>query len=234
MQAHRTPRGRQALPGTEQYSTRAYSPMAVDVQQERALIAGCIQGNKDAWQDFICRYSSLVYYIVRKILYSRHCDMAGEEIDDLHNDIFLSIIDNNGKKLRQYEGKNGCTVSSWVRVIAVRSTIDYLRRKRATRSLSEDETTRAVEQQSASSGSPLQSLEDGERKQLLQDAIADLPEKDQLFLKLFYYKETPPQEIAAILHSSTSAVYSRASYLREKLRGAFKKASKKMVSRSSI
>ena len=208
--------------------------MAVDVQQERALIAGCIQGNKDAWQDFICHYSSLVYYIVRKILYSRHCDMAGEEIEDLHNDIFLSIIDNNGKKLRQYEGKNGCTVSSWVRVIAVRSTIDYLRRKRATWSLSEDETTRAVEQQSGSSGSPLKNLEDGERKQLLEDAIADLPEKDQLFLKLFYYKETPPQEIAAILHSSTSAVYSRASYLREKLRGAFKKASKKMVSRSSI
>ena len=208
--------------------------MAVDVQQERALIAGCIQGNKDAWQDFICHYSSLVYYIVRKILYSRHCDMAGEEIEDLHNDIFLSIIDNNGKKLRQYEGKNGCTVSSWVRVIAVRSTIDYLRRKRATWSLSEDETTRAVEQQSGSSGSPLKNLEDGERKQLLEEAIADLPEKDQLFLKLFYYKETPPQEIAAILHSSTSAVYSRASYLREKLRGAFKKASKKTVSRSSI
>jgi RNA polymerase sigma factor (sigma-70 family) len=208
--------------------------MAVDVQQERALIAGCIQGNKDSWQDFICRYSSLVYYIVRKILYSRHCDMAREEIDDLHNDIFLSIIANNGKKLRQYEGKNGCTVSSWVRVIAVRSTIDYLRKKRDTLSLSEDETTRAVEQQSAPLCSPLQSLEDGERKQLLQDAIAALPEKDQLFLKFFYYKETPPQEIAALLHSSTSAVYSRANYLREKLRGAFKKASKKTVSRSSI
>jgi len=208
--------------------------MAVDVQQERALIAGCIQGNKDSWQDFICRYSSLVHYIVRKILYSRHCDMAGEEIDDLHNDIFLSIIDNNGKKLRQYEGKNGCTVSSWVRVIAVRSTIDYLRKKRDTLSLSEDETTRAVEQQSASLCSPLQSLEDGERKQLLQEAIADLPEKDQLFLKLFYYKETPPQEIAAIMHSSTSAVYSRASYLRDKLREAFKKASKKTISWPSI
>jgi RNA polymerase sigma-70 factor (ECF subfamily) len=208
--------------------------MAADAQQEKELITRCIRGNKDAWQDFICRYSSLVYFIVRKILYSRHCDMAREEIDDLHNDIFLSIIDNKGKKLRQYEGKNGCTVSSWVRVIAVRSTIDYLRKKRATRSLSEDETTRAVEQQSAPSGSPLKNLEDSERRQLLAEAIAELPGKDQLFLKLFYYKETPPQEIAALFHCTTSAVYSRASYLREKLRGAFKKTSKKKVFRSSI
>ncbi|MCX5904998.1 MAG: hypothetical protein NTV89_16355, partial [Proteobacteria bacterium] len=96
--------------------------MAVDAPQEKALIALCIQGNKDAWRDFICRYSSLVYYIIKKVLYGSHCDAAREEIDDLHNDIFLSIIDNNGKKLRQYEGKNGCTVSSWVRMIAVRST----------------------------------------------------------------------------------------------------------------
>jgi RNA polymerase sigma factor (sigma-70 family) len=208
--------------------------MAVDAQQEKALITSCIQGSKDAWRDFICRYSSLVYFMVQKVLYSRHCDVAREEIDDLHNDIFLSIIDHDGKKLRQYEGKNGCTVSSWVRMIAVRSTIDYLRKKRDTLSLSEDETVRVVEQQSASSAGPLQSLEDFERKQLLQDAIAELPEKDQLFLKLFYYKETPPQEIAVILHLSTSAVYSRANYLREKLREALKKTSKKPVSLSSI
>lgn len=208
--------------------------MAVDAQQEKTLVARCIQGNKDAWQDFIRSYSSLVYFIVQKVLNSRHSDAAREEIEDLHNDIFLSIIDNNGKKLRQYEGKNGCTVASWVRMIAVRSTIDYLRKKRDTLSLSADETVRAVEQQSASSRNPVKNLEDLERKQLLQDALAALPEKDQLFLKLFYYKETPPQEIAALLHLSASAVYSRASYLRDKLREALKKVSKKAVSRSSI
>jgi RNA polymerase sigma factor (sigma-70 family) len=208
--------------------------MAVDVQQEKALITSCIQGNKDAWRDFIYRYSSLVYYMVQKVLYSRHCDVAREEIDDLHNDIFLSIMDNNGKKLRQYEGKNGCTVSSWVRMIAVHSTIDHLRKKRDMQSLSDDETRRAAEELSVSSSSPLQNLEDSERRQLLQDVIAELPEKDQLFLKLFYYKETPPQEIAVIFHSSTSAVYSRANYLREKLREALKKVSKNPVSLSSI
>jgi RNA polymerase sigma factor (sigma-70 family) len=208
--------------------------MAVDAPQEKALIALCIQGNKDAWRDFICRYSSLVYYIIKKVLYGSHCDAAREEIDDLHNDIFLSIIDNNGKKLRQYEGKNGCTVSSWVRMIAVRSTIDYLRKKRDTLSLSEEGTKRAVEKLSASSRNPLQNLEDLERQQLLNGVIAALSQKDQLFLKLFYYKETPPQEIATIFHSSTSAVYSRANYLREKLREALKKVPKNSVSRSSI
>jgi RNA polymerase sigma-70 factor, ECF subfamily len=208
--------------------------MAVNAQQEKTLIALCIQGNKDAWRDFIYQYSSLVYYIIQKVLYGGHGDVAREEIDDLHNEIFLSIIDNNGKKLRQYEGKNGCSVSSWVRMIAVRSTIDYLRKKRDTLSLSDDDTRRAVEQLTASARTPLQNLEDHERKQLLQDVIESLPQKDQLFLKLFYYKETPPEEIARILNSSTSAVYSRANYLREKLREAFKKASKKPVSLSSI
>jgi len=206
--------------------------MAVNAQQEKELITLCIQGNKDAWRDFVCRYSSLVYYIIQKVLYSS--DAMREDVDDLHNEIFLSIINNNGKKLRQYEGKNGCSISSWVRMIAVRSTIDYLRKKRDTLSLSDEEIKCTAEQRSASSRNPLQDLEDLERKQLLQDVITALPQKDQLFLKLFYYKETPPQEIARILNSSTSAVYSRANYLREKLRDGLKKASKKPVSLSSI
>ena len=87
--------------------------MTVNPQQEKELIALCIRGNKDAWRDFVCRYSSLVYYMIQKVLYSSHCDAAREDVDDLHNEIFLSIISNDGKKLRQYEGKNGCYVSSW-------------------------------------------------------------------------------------------------------------------------
>ncbi|MCX5894596.1 MAG: sigma-70 family RNA polymerase sigma factor [Proteobacteria bacterium] len=208
--------------------------MAMDIEQEKKLINQCIQGSREAWRVFINQYSPLVYYMIQKMLRSRHADAGRGEIDDLHNEIFLSIMDNQGKKLRQYEGKNGCTVSSWVRMIAVRATIDHLRKNRDTASLSDETTTREVERVTAPSLTPQKLLEDEEKKQILHDLIASLPPQDQLFLKLLYYQEVPPQDIAKLFNSSTNAVYSRGNYLREKLKEGLKKASKKSVHISSI
>ena len=154
--------------------------------------------------------------------------MAPEEIDDVHNDVFVSIMDKNGRKLRQYKGKNGCTVSTWIRIIAVRVTIDHIRKKRTTVSLSSQAPEREVEKQTEPTIDPLKHLENEEQKKILKGLIEQLPPKDQLFLRLFYYEETPPKEIAKIFQSTINAVYSRGNYLREKLKQSLKnKISKK-------
>jgi len=37
-------------------------------EAEQILLAGCIHGDKTAWNSFVIQYSKLVYYTVRKTL----------------------------------------------------------------------------------------------------------------------------------------------------------------------
>jgi RNA polymerase sigma factor (sigma-70 family) len=199
-------------------------PLTEDLQ----LIETCIQGKAGAWHSFIKRYSPLVYYVIRKVLYARSAAVSREELADLHNDIFASIMDRQGRKLRQYEGKNGCSVSTWIRVIAVRAAIDHLKKRRDAASLSDEEIRAEAELAAVAAGTPLTMLENQEQRQLLRELIDGLPPKDQLFIRLFYFEGVPPAQIARTLRSNTNAVYSRAKYLREKLKESLqKKLSKK-------
>ncbi len=199
-----------------------------DLSQEKELIHKCIQGNSESWQLFIKQYTALVYYVIQKVIRSKDFFASPEDIDDLHNDIFLSIMDKNGHKLRLYEGKNGCSVSTWIRVIAARATIDYMRRKKESVSFSDDRTERETGQKEAFSNVFLKVLEDEEQRSALKDLIKSLAPRDQLFMRLFYYDEVPPREIARVFNYTTSAVYSRGNFLREKLKKALEKKNKRI------
>jgi len=204
--------------------------MTTDADQEKMLLNQCLAGSSEAWRNFIKKYSPLVYYVIQKVIRSRCPEGTGEEISDLHNDVFLSFMDKDGRKLRQYEGKNGCSVSTWIRVIAVRATIDYLRKKRDVLSLSDEEPEREAEKKSVSEAGPLEFLEDEEQRQIIKEVIGQLSPKDQLFIRLLYFEEVSPREVARILNSTPNAVYSRGNYLREKLKESVKrKMSKKKI-----
>ncbi|MEI6126891.1 MAG: sigma-70 family RNA polymerase sigma factor [Pseudomonadota bacterium] len=202
--------------------------MNIAIDPEKLLIDQCLQKNPEAWHTFIKKYSPLVYYSAQKVLRSKCPDIEQNELGDLHNDIFLSLMDKNGRKLRQYEGKNGCSVATWIRVIAVRATLDFLKKRRPNLSLSDEASEREAEKKAVAPASPLQMLEEEEKYRLLKKHIDRLPPRDQLFIRLFYFEGVSSNEIAKIFKTSPNAVYSRGNYLREKLKDALqKKTSKK-------
>ena len=91
------------------------------------LLKESIAGKQEAWEILVKRSSKLVYYSVNKTLKSYNHDLQEEDVADIHNSIFLSLLENNYKKLRQFKGKHGCSLSSWIRLISNRHTIDFLR-----------------------------------------------------------------------------------------------------------
>jgi RNA polymerase sigma factor (sigma-70 family) len=202
--------------------------MSMPLDPDKQLLEQCLQGAAGAWQAFIQKFSPLVYYAIQKVLRGTCPAAPREDLTDLHNDIFLALIENNGRKLRQYEGKNGCSVSTWIRVIAVRATIDHLKKRKELLSLSDEATQRLVGRQCAAGPPPGALLEQDEEKKRLHELIDSLAPRDQLFIRLFYYDEVAPEKIAKIFKTTTNAIYSRGNYIREKLKESLqKKASKK-------
>jgi RNA polymerase sigma factor (sigma-70 family) len=93
--------------------------------EEKKHLAGCLRGEKAAWNDFVRQYSGLIYHTIKKTL--SLSDTSQHLIDDIFQDIFLSLVRDDFAQLRRFRGDHGCTLASWLRMIAARRTIDYLR-----------------------------------------------------------------------------------------------------------
>src|SRR5512146_3017534 len=98
-------------------------------EKEKSLLAGCIRADKASWDTFVLQYSALVYYTIRKTIGLHHAKLNDEFIEDLYLEFFVSILREDFKKLRQFKGDRGCTLASWLRLVAARLTIDFLRKQ---------------------------------------------------------------------------------------------------------
>lgn len=185
-------------------------------EKEKTLLAGCLNREKTAWDAFVLQYSALVYYTIRKTFSLYHMEPRADLVEDLFQEFFLSLIQDDFKKLRQFRGDRGCSLASWLRVVASRLTIDFLRQQGAP-------SVEVTESLRSDQPDPPASLIDFEEEKLLSKALQGLPPRDRLFLNLSYRKELLPEEIAAILHVSVSAVYTQKSRIRAKLREVLRK-----------
>jgi RNA polymerase sigma factor (sigma-70 family) len=86
------------------------------------------QGQKGRWDAFVRQYSGLIYHTIKKTFSLHHVEPRPDSVDDLFQEFFLSLIKDDFSQLRRFRGDRGCTLASWLRVIAARRTIDQLRK----------------------------------------------------------------------------------------------------------
>ncbi|MCB9546978.1 MAG: sigma-70 family RNA polymerase sigma factor [Myxococcales bacterium] len=184
---------------------------------DRALLAGCVAGDRRAWAGFVERFTRYVYYLVQ--LTGRRYDAAltDEEIGDLHNDVFVALLEDDRRRLRAFEGRNGCSVRSWIRLITIRKTVDALRRRRVHLSLDAEDRPEPV----AETADPLDQLmavADEARRGRLQELVAQLPAQDQLLLDMLYGQQLSVEAASAALRINRGALYTRKTRIIKKLR----------------
>ncbi|MEW6109630.1 MAG: sigma-70 family RNA polymerase sigma factor [Nitrospirota bacterium] len=194
--------------------------MVSEGTSEKDLLQACINGDKHAWDLFVEQYTNLVYHTIQKIFKIYRPDFFYQDLEDLHNNVFLSLMENDCRKLKQYKGTNGCSVSSWIMVITTNITLNFIMRKKSHISLddAEDDSKSLRETIADPQPSVIDQVEDSERMVLLKELIEGLSANDKLFLQYYYIEELPPEEIAEIMSITVSAIYSKKSRIIEKLK----------------
>ncbi len=178
---------------------------------DSSLIKDCISGKREAWDLFVSRFSKLIYHSINKARsYAPKLDQ--EDMEDIYSSVFLSFLEDDYRRLRQFKGKKGCTLSSWVRLITIRHTIDFLRKQKHHIPIDNKNETLKDNKPSAQDY-----IELSETEEMLKKAIEALPPLDRLFMELYYTKELPPEEIADIMNISVSTVYSKKTRIRNKM-----------------
>lgn len=189
------------------------------------FVQSCLKGDKQSWAEFISRYSRLIYNYIYSVLSVKGRSIFAEQVEDIFQEIFHSLIKDNYKKLSTFQGKNGCSLASWLRQVAINFTVDYLRKLKSVQSLDaqdEDGFSLADTLKDSSAGA-VDFLNDQDKRKTLQECISLLESEEQYFLELFLNQGLNLEEIKDYLKINRGAVDMRKGRIFVKLQDCFKK-----------
>jgi len=188
---------------------------------EKKLVQGCAAGEEDSWNLFFSTYSDCIFTAVKKTLHRYSRDTRPETVEDLFGEVMLLLVEDGCGRLKSFEGRNGCSLSTFLFVIASRVTIDHLRRQRNVPMFADGE--HALLNAGDTRELPDKGLEISQQAEMVRDVLAGLPPQDRLFVKLHYEDGLSTEEIAVVLRVSPATVYSKKNRVREKMQKIFRK-----------
>lgn len=189
-----------------------------DDLDEAALIAAVLAEKPGAWTGFFRRYERLITSCVRRVLLRYGAFHSEEDIEDLVSQTALNLVKDNYKKLRAFEPERGYRLSSWVGLMATNTAHDALRaRPPAAYSLDEGDEGKGHDL-AADEVDPAERIFREQQSRYLEDAVRQLSQTEQLFVRYYFEDELPPEQIAELMQISVNTVYSRKNKVREKLR----------------
>ena len=183
--------------------------MSTSLDEDRRLLSRCFSGDTKARETLVRQFSNLVYQAVQHTFRAKNVPFSRYDVEDLHNSIFLELFDNGCRKLRQYKGRNGCSLATWIRLVAVRIVLDHLRKKGLDAIASQEKQIPIDEMfdLKAPQADALELVEKAEKGRLIHDAVQYLPPRDRLFMKLHFEKDLPLAQVAAAMQLSVNNAY---------------------------
>jgi RNA polymerase sigma-70 factor (ECF subfamily) len=166
------------------------------------------EGDTNAFAVLVDRHKDMVFTLSLKMLKDR------EEAEEVAQDTFLKIY----KSLSKFNSES--KFSTWMYKVAFNTCLDRLKKnKRSQPVTAMDEFT---EQEAISLMNVLDSIEERERKQVIQDCLHCLPGEDSFLLTLYYFEEQSLEEIANIIGINPNNVKIRLYRSRKKLTALLK------------
>lgn len=188
------------------------------------FVRRCLSRDKQAWDEFVSKYSRLIYNYIYSVLKVKGSLASEETVNDLFQEIFLILTQDNFKKLSSFKAKNGCTLATWLRQVTVNFTIDYLRKLKPALSLDQENDDERSLKEILADDSPLASDTFHHQEKLLhlKDCIKALEKNDKYFLELHLNRGLALEDLKEHLRISRGAIDMRKHRIIQRLRDCFK------------
>lgn len=188
------------------------------------LIDRCIKGDKRAWDEFVGRYSKLVFWAVKHRLGRFGYNFSEEDVKDIHQDVFFFVY--TKRKLAQLKDKS--KVAGWLAMVAATCAADYMRNSRRQSppdamsiyaNINRNGDEFALEGTiAADAQDPPSELDRAELKGVAQRTINALPAKERLILTLNLLENKKHREISEMLNMPANTVSTIISRAKEELK----------------
>ncbi|HZV13444.1 MAG TPA: sigma-70 family RNA polymerase sigma factor [Candidatus Kapabacteria bacterium] len=137
------------------------------------------------------KYQQRIYWVVRRLIPDH------DDADDVAQEVFVRAY----QALQDFRADS--QLFTWLYRIAVNVAMNHKRKSKLREMVDIDEM---ISHPAADDPSPDEALERGEYKEILEDAIESLPEKQRLVFQMRYFEEMPYEEMAKVLHKSVGGL----------------------------
>ncbi|MDD5449451.1 MAG: sigma-70 family RNA polymerase sigma factor [Candidatus Omnitrophica bacterium] len=195
---------------------------------EIELINRCIQKDALAWNEFVRRYSGLVYWAIENRLKRWDYFYKIEDIEEIHQNVFLSLWKKN--KLEQIKDQKRLT--TWLVIISGNETVDYLRLQKSQTppkaiSLFEEIIKKGkaicvADVLKINEADARAKIKSEEIEKILSEEIERLSAAERLILKLNVLYGKKYREIAEIINMPIGTVSTTLKNIKQTLKGRLK------------
>ncbi len=180
----------------------------MDKLNDQHYINLVIAGDSHAFVVLVERYKNLVFTLSSKMLQSH------EEAEEAAQDTFIKVY----KSLAKFKSES--KFSTWLYKVTYNTCLDRLKSKK--RNVSLISFNNLEEKEVLSLSNVLDTIENRERKQMIQNCLDMLPSEDSFLLTLYYFHENSLKEISKIMGANENNLKIRLYRSRIKLVGILK------------
>ncbi len=178
---------------------------------DRQLLDRCLRHEPGAWNDFVDRYMGLIYHVIHHVSHARSVGLKPDDVEDIGAEIFLGIVDDNYRVLRQFRRESA--LPTYLTVVARRICVKELIKRQREAELGHVTASRAVVGEEPSGEvEPIASAEEVERM------LKDLPDREAQVVRLYHLKYLNYREIARQLNIPENSVGPILAKARKRLR----------------
>jgi RNA polymerase sigma-70 factor (ECF subfamily) len=183
-----------------------------NAENDALLVEACVARDPAAWTEFVARFSGLILSSIARRLKKYGCLVPAEDMEDIRQNL-LTLIWVEGKLETV---KNRKSIACWLSIVSGNAAMEYLRRKLADKNpkfvpITEVAHTEFLQAPSEDPGNR-ESLETIER------AIASLPPKEGLVMRLNLLCGMEYREISEMLNMPIGTISSRIMRAKNRLR----------------
>ena len=200
-------------------------------EEERELIERVLVSDKQSYDGFVRKYTKLIYNSIYRTLELKGYKIAPDLVGDLHQEVFLSLIDNNFRKLRTFEWKRNCSLATWLGVVTRNLVLNFIRTDTKYKSITKSIDEEIDEEKESSlkdiikdeSPSIKEKMDKESTVNLLKRHLGKLNITERTILEMFYVQDLPLEEIARGFGKSEDAVFMQKKRLIAQLQEKIKK-----------
>lgn len=186
---------------------------------DRELVRLCIAGEAAAWRELVERHVAVMQAVAARVLPAAGRDA---EVEDVLQAVFLKLWAEGRRRLRGFRGS--CRLSTWLAAIARREALDRLRKgERRARNVqaASDEVFDRLRREMRGLDDPAgeERLDTEATQAAFAGAVAELPPRDQLLVRLVHQDGCTYREAARVLQARENSIGPWLARAHEKLRG---------------
>ena len=181
------------------------------------LLQQLLSLDEAAWREFHRRYDRMIGSCVHRVVTRFNKVVASDAIQEICGNIYASLLANDMHKLRRFEVERGNKLGTWIGLISINATWDYLRRTVRRPVVDPMMLSERLHDDVDFIGRQI-AREDCDR---LAAIVRALPPRDQEFVRLCFFEGASPQEVADALGLGLKSVYTKKHRIMRQLREAF-------------